>query len=121
MVSRCVSRNLGPKARRAQLRIGVLGLTFALVAGLVLVELGLANRLGWVLLLPLAFGSYSLLAGLTGVCAFSGARGARYADHGMEHVADCSLRKQLRNKGFGVAMLSLLCGVLGAAVFVASV
>lgn len=121
MHGRCATKNLGPRARRAQLQIGVVWLGVALAGGLAMVELGASAVFGWLLLLPLAFGTYGMLAGLFGICAFAGARGGRLADYGYEAVADCSLRQHLRVRGAGVALFSLAWAAAATALFVASV
>jgi hypothetical protein len=118
--SRCATKNLGPRARREQLRAGVIWLGVALFTGFALVELGAVAAYGWLLLLPLALGSYAMLAGLFGVCVFAGARGGRRADYGYELVADCTLRRTLRNRSAGVLLVSLGFAAVSTFVFIAS-
>jgi hypothetical protein len=120
MHTRCASKNLGPRARRVQLRAGVIWLGLTLAVGFALVELGVAPVYRWLLLLPMVSGTYAMLSGLFGVCIFAGARGARLADYGSETVADCALRLSLRNRGAGVLLASLGWAVLSTAIFVAS-
>jgi hypothetical protein len=116
----CTSKNLGPRARRVQLRAGVIWLALTLAVGFTLVELGVAPVYGWLLILPMMSGTYSMLSGLFGVCIFAGARGARLTDYGHETVADCALRLSLRNRGAGVLLASLGWAALSTAVFVVS-
>jgi hypothetical protein len=120
MHARCAGKNLGPRARRVQLRVGVIWLALTLAVGFALVELGVAPAYGWLLLPLMASGTYAMLAGLFGVCVFTGARGGRLADYGYETVTDCSLRLQLRKRGAGVLLASLCWAALSTAVFVAS-
>ncbi|HVJ18250.1 MAG TPA: hypothetical protein VM686_22680 [Polyangiaceae bacterium] len=120
MRDRCAGKNLGPRAQRTQLRVGVIWLALVLVAGFALVELGAAAAYGWLLVLPMATGMYAMLSGLFGVCVFAGARGGRQADYGYEPVADCVLRVQLRNRGVGVLFASLCWAAFATAIFVAS-
>jgi hypothetical protein len=114
------NKNLGPKARRGQLRAAVIVLGVTLAAGLAMVEVGAPAVYGWLLLLPMAFGTYTMFSGLFGVCIFVGARGARVADYGFEVVPDCSLRNHLRNRGVGVALASFTLAALATALFVVS-
>jgi hypothetical protein len=117
---RCLHKNLGPRAQRAQLRGGVLWLGLALGLGFGLVEASLVGSYGWVLAFPMAIGSYTMISGLFGVCVFAGARGARLADYGPESIADCGLRRTLRTRGAGVLLASLGWAALLTALFVIS-
>lgn len=117
----CQSQNLGARLRRQHVRIGVLWFAVSLVLGFVLVDRGAAGRLGWLLAVPLAMGSYCLLAGSLGVCVYSGVQGQRQADHGTEMVPDETLRRRLVRRGLALAGLSFTLGGLAAFAFVISV
>lgn len=106
--------------RRGHLRTGVLLLGATLAAGFVLVELGLVKAVGWLLVIPLAFGTYSLLAGVFGVCVLAGVYGKRRADHGPEAVPDARLRRQLVQRGVWLAALSCCLSVLATTAFLVS-
>lgn len=117
----CTQHNLGSRFRQQHLRVGVVWLALALVLGFGLVEWGVAARLGFLLALPLAVGTYSLLAGSFGVCFYTSIVGRRMADHGAEVVPDQALRQRLIRRG--VALAGVSCALAGAAtaVFVVSV
>ncbi len=79
-------------------------------------EFALAPALGWLVAVPITFASYSLIAGVFGVCASSALRGERYEDHGREAILDQANRREVRNRALVVVSLSLLiAGVLAIA------
>jgi hypothetical protein len=117
----CTSHNLGSRFRQQHLRLGVIWLALTLVLGFGLVEWGVASRLGFLLALPLSIGTYCLLAGSFGVCAYNGVSGRRMADHGAEDVPDATVRKSLMRRGMALAGVSCTLAGLGTVVFVASV
>jgi hypothetical protein len=117
----CTRHNLGSRFRQQHVRLGVVWLALALALGFGLVEWGVASRFGFLLALPLAVGTYSLLTGTFGVCFYNSMFGRRLADHGPEVVPDDEVRKRLIRRGLALAGVS--CTLAGAAtvVFVASV
>ncbi|HTV23840.1 MAG TPA: hypothetical protein VMG12_34355 [Polyangiaceae bacterium] len=117
----CTRHNLGSRFRQQHVRLGVIWLSFALVLGFGLVEWGVASRFGILLALPLAVGTYCLLAGSFGVCFYNSMYGRRMADHGAEVVPDESLRKRLIRRGVALAGVSCTLAGLATAVFVVSV
>ena len=117
----CQTQNLGSRVRRQHVRIGVLWFALALVLGFVLVDRGAAGRLGLLLAMPLAIGTYCLLSGSLGVCVYTGVQGRRLADHGAEMVPDETLRRRLVRRGLALAGLSCTLGGLGALAFVVSI
>lgn len=116
----CTRHNLGSRFRQLHMRAGVIGLAVALALGFGLVEWGVASRFGFLLALPLTFGTYCLLAGSFGVCFYNGMRGQRRADHGAEVVPDPSLRQRLIRQGVTLAGVSCTLAGVATAVFVAS-
>jgi hypothetical protein len=120
MKSMCERHNLGSRARRGFLRFGVLVSGVTLGIGFLLLELGLARQWGWLLVFPLSLASYSMIASLFGACAFSGARGLRHADHGLETVPDSKLRKDLRNRGLLLVSVSVGLALVSTGIYVAS-
>ncbi len=116
----CTRHNLGPRFRQHHVRLGVVWLAVALVMGFVLADWGAAGRLGFLLALPLAMGTYCLLAGSFGVCFYNSMVGRRMADHGAEVVPDPSLRKRLVRRGLTLAGLSCTVAGVATAVFVVS-
>lgn len=116
----CTSHNLGPRFRRGHLQLGVLWLGLALGLGFALVEWGHAARFGFLLVAPLALGTYCLLAGTFGVCFYSSIFGKRHADHGSEGVPCRRLRKRLVRRGVVLAGVSSTLAALATLVFVAS-
>lgn len=81
-------------------------------------DLHLPSGLNWLIAVPVALASYSLIAGLLGVCAYSGFRGERFADHGVEAILDARTRRQMRMRALMVLSLSLLMAGLFAFAFV---
>src|SRR5688572_29839303 len=117
----CTRHNLGTRYRQHLLRLGVVWLAVALVVGFGLVEWGAASSFGFLLALPLAAGTYCLLAGSFGVCFYNGLCGRRIADHGAEVVPDPALRKRLIQRGVALAGVSCTLAGMATAVFVISV
>jgi len=117
----CKSHNLGSRVRRQHVRLGVIWFALTLVLGFALLERGAAAHFGFLLALPLAMGSYCLLAGSFGVCVYNGVQGRRHANHGSEMVPDETLRRRLVHRGLAYAGLSCALGGLGALAFVVSV
>jgi hypothetical protein len=117
----CTRHNLGSRFRQQHVRLGVVLLAFTLILGFGLVDWGVASRLGFLLALPLAVGTYALLAGSFGVCFYNSMSGRRMADHGAEVVPDETLRKQLIRRG--VALMGVSCTLAGVAtaLFIVSV
>jgi hypothetical protein len=109
----CTRHNLGSRFRQQNVRLGVILLAFTLVLGFGLVEWGVASHFGFLLALPLAAGTYCLLAGTFGVCFYNSMFGRRMADHGAEVVPDPSLRKRLIRRG--VALMGVSCTLAGVA------
>jgi hypothetical protein len=116
----CNKHNLGSRLRQQSVRVGVLWLAFALLLGFGLVEWGAASRFGFLLAVPLALGTHSLLSGSFGVCVFNGMWGRRVADHGAEVVPDQTLRKRLLRRGLTLAGVSCTLAGVATAVFVVS-
>jgi hypothetical protein len=117
----CTRHNLGSRFRQQHLRLGVIWLASALVIGFGLVEWQAASRFGFLLALPLAAGTYCLLAGSFGVCFYNSMFGRRMADHGAEVVPDQALRKRLVRRGVALAGVSCTLAGLATALFVVSV
>ncbi len=117
----CGTQNLGAVPRRIQLRLGVIGASLTLGLGLLLAERGLASSWGALLAIPLTLSSYWLLAALFGVCAFTGVRGGRVADHGYERIPDRETMVRLRQRGLLLFGASLVLSAVGTSVFVISV
>lgn len=121
MSGMCTSQNLGSRFRQRQLRAGVLWLAVALVAGFAMVRWEVAAGTGLLLVLPLAVGTYHLLAGTFGVCVYRGLCGQRRADHGEEFVPDERLRRRLMRRGMALVGVSCTLAGLATAAFVLSV
>jgi hypothetical protein len=117
----CTGHNLGSRFRQQHMRLGVIWLAFTLMLGFCLVEWGAASRFGFLLALPLAIGTYCLLAGSFGVCVYNSMSGRRRADHGAEEVPDAHVRKGLRVRGMALAGVSCTLAGLGTLLFVVSV
>jgi hypothetical protein len=98
----------------------VLNAGIAVAFGLALVESGRFHRWGWLIALPLAFSAYGVLAGALGVCAMTGMRGERAADHGLEKILDRGCARAIKGRAALLVFLSLAVAVLGAASFVAN-
>ena len=113
--------NLGSNPRRLHLRMGVIAASITLGLGLLLAELGVAARWGALLGIPLLLASYWLLAGLFGVCTYTGVRGGRIADHGYEPIIDRELLVRLRRRGLMLFAASVFLSVVGTSIFVSSV
>ncbi len=56
----------------------------ALVAFLLVNQLGGARQLGWLVALPLVASSYMVISGIFGICIVHSLKGNRQADHGPE-------------------------------------
>ena len=116
-----MGHNIGSRFRQHHVRIGVLWLACALLLGFGLFEWGAAPRFGFLLALPLALGTYGVLAGTFGVCVYNCVHGRRMANHGAEMVPDAAQRKRLIRRGMALAGLSCTLAGLGTLAFVASV
>ena len=116
----CTSQNLGPRVRRSLLRIGVFWQAVALGLGFGLVEWGVASSFGFLLAVPLAIGTYCVLASSFGVCFYTGMCGKRRADHGAEIVARAGQREQLMRRGVLLAGVSCTLAGLATMLFVVS-
>ena len=113
-------QTLGERARARHLQFGVANAGIALVFGLVLAETHWGRHAGWLIGIPLAFAAYGVLAGALGVCAMTGMRGQRAADHGVEAILDRSCARSIKGKAALLVVLSLSTAVAGAVGFVAS-
>jgi len=116
----CTSHNLGPRVRRGLLRVGVSCLAMALGLGFGLVEWGVASSFGFLLAVPLAIGTYCVLASSFGVCFYTGMCGKRRADHGAEIVAQTAQREQLKRRGVMLTGVSCALAGLATTLFVVS-
>jgi hypothetical protein len=114
------AQTLGEQARARHLRFGVFNAGIALVFGLVLAETHGGQHVGWLIGIPLAFAAYGILAGALGVCAMTGMRGERAADHGTETILDRGCARSVKGKAALLVALSLSTAVIGAVGFVAS-
>jgi hypothetical protein len=113
-------QTLGGRARVSHLRFGVLSAGAAIAFGLSLVELGAAEQLGWLIALPLTLATYGMAAGAVGICALTGLKGERAADHGTEAILDRHCARSIKARAGLIMLASMLVGALGAAGFVAS-
>jgi hypothetical protein len=115
----CNQRNLGTRASNQQLRAGVIVAGIALVAFLLVNQLGGLRQLGWFMALPLVVASYMVISGIFGICIVHGLRGDRRADHGPEAVLDPASRARMRNRALLAVSASIIIGCSFAAAFVA--
>jgi hypothetical protein len=113
-------QTLGGRARLAHLRFGVLSAGAAIAFGLALVERGAAEQLGWLIAFPLALSVYGIVSGAVGICAFTGLKGERAADHGTEAILDAHCASSIKAQAGLIVLASIAAGSLGAAGFVAS-
>lgn len=114
-------QNLGERARGRSVRLGVIMGGVALAWALVAPELGLAQKLGWLVALPAALSAYLLISGSLGICVYYGLKGARGADHGNEAVLDPERRAHLRLRSLLAVSASVVIAVgFAAAVVVAA-
>jgi hypothetical protein len=111
-------RNLGERARSRAMRLGVLIGGLALGWALLCTELGIAQKLGWLIALPAAVSAYLLISGTFGICVYYGLKGARSADHGNEAVLDPERRHQLRLRALLAVSASLAIACAFAAALV---
>jgi hypothetical protein len=88
--------------------------------GFGLVEWGLGPSLGFLLVAPLAIGTYCLIAGSFGVCFYTSIFGKRLADHGAEVVPEAELRQRLIRRGVVLAGVSCTLAGLATVLFVVS-
>jgi hypothetical protein len=114
----CHQRNLGARASNQQLRFGVMVAGIALVAFLLVNQLGGARQLGWFIALPLVAASYLVISGIFGICAVHALKGDRRADHGPEAVLDPDSRARMRNRALLAVSASIIIGCSFAAAFV---
>ena len=115
----CNQRNLGIRASNQALRLGVMLAGIALVAFLLVNQLGGPRQLGWLVALPLVASSYMVISGIFGICIVHGLRGDRRADHGPESVLDPAARARMRTRALLAVSASILIGCSFAAAFVA--
>jgi hypothetical protein len=115
----CNQRNLGTRASNQALRFGVMLAGIALVAFLLVNQLGGLHRLGWFVALPLVASSYLVISGIFGICIVHGLRGDRRADHGPEAVLDPTNRARMRTRALLAVSASIVIGCSFAAAFVA--
>ena len=113
----CRQRNLGSRASSQALRLGVLIAGVAVVAFLVMAQLGWSRHVGWFLALPLVVSSYLVLSGVFGICIFHGLKGDRRADYGREVVLDSQSRAQMRKRALLAVSASVVIGCAFAAAF----
>ena len=118
MLPGCSKQTLGQRARGQNLRAGVLFAGLALAYAHFLRDVEPGSVLRWLFAVPIAFASYSLFAGLWGVCAFSGLRGQRFQDHGHEVILDDRNRRDIRRRTLVMLSLSLVIAGLFAVAFV---
>jgi hypothetical protein len=114
------AQTLGEHSRARHLRFGVVNAGIALVFGLVLAETHGGRHVGWLIGIPLWFAAYGVLAGALGVCAMTGMRGERAADHGIEAILDRSCARSVKGKAALLVVASLGAAIMGAVGFVAS-
>ncbi len=91
----------------------------ALVAFLLVNQLGGLHPLGWLIALPLVASSYLVISGIFGICIVHGLRGDRRADYGPEAVLDPTNRARMRNRALVAVSASIIIGCSFAAAFVA--
>jgi hypothetical protein len=115
----CNQRNLGARASNQALRTGVIVAGIALVAFLLVNQLGGPRQLGWLVALPLVAASYLVISGIFGICIVHGLRGDRRADYGSEAVLDRDNRARMRNRALLAVSASIVIGCGFAAAFVA--
>jgi hypothetical protein len=115
----CNQRNLGMRASNQVLRAGVMVAGIALVAFLLVNQLGGPRQMGWLLALPLVAASYMVISGIFGICIVHGLKGDRRADHGSEAVLDPASRARMRNRALLAVSASIVIGCSFAAAFVA--
>ena len=115
----CKQRNLGMRASNQALRSGVVLAGIALVAFLLVSQLGGPRQLGWFIALPLVASSYMVISGVFGICIVHGLRGDRRADYGAEAVLDPASRARMRNRALLAVSASVVIGCGFAAAFVA--
>jgi len=107
------------RASNQALRSGVMLAGFALVAFLLVNQLGGPRQAGWLLALPLVIACYMVISGIFGICIVHGLRGDRRADHGSESVLDPATRTRMRNRALLAVSASVIIGCGFAAAFVA--
>lgn len=107
------------RASNQALRLGVMLAGIALVAYLLVSQLGAPRQLGWFMALPLVAASYMVISGIFGICIVHGLRGDRRADYGPEAVLDPASRVRMRNRALVAVSASIVIGCSFAAAFVA--
>jgi hypothetical protein len=113
-------QNLGQRARGKAIQAGVLMAGVALGWALLSTELGLAKKLGWLVVGPAAASAYLLISGSLGICVYNGIKGYRDADYGSEAVLDPERRSYLRLRALVVLSVSLVIAGGFAAALVTS-
>jgi len=106
------------RASNQQLRGGVFVAGIALVAFLLVNQLGGARQLGWFVALPLVAASYLVISGIFGICIVHALKGDRRADYGPEAVLDPDSRARMRNRALLAVSASIVIGCGFAAAFV---
>jgi hypothetical protein len=114
----CNQRNLGTRASNQALRGGVIVAGIALVAFLLVNQVGGLRQLGWFVALPLVASSYMVISGIFGICIVHALKGDRRADHGPEAVLDSASRARMRNRALLAVSASIVIGCGFAAAFV---
>ncbi|HKO52061.1 MAG TPA: hypothetical protein VJV79_30335 [Polyangiaceae bacterium] len=107
------------RASNQQLHAGVIVAGIALVAFLLVNQLGGPRQLGWFMALPLVASSYMVISGIFGICIVHGLRGDRQADHGQEVVLDPASRARIRKRAMLAVSASIIIGCSFTAAFVA--
>ncbi len=106
------------RASNQALRGGVMLAGIALVAFLLVNQLGGARQLGWLVALPLVASSYMVISGIFGICIVHSLKGNRQADHGPEYVSDPVSRVRMRTRALLVVSASVIIGCSLAHAFV---
>jgi hypothetical protein len=113
-------QNMGDRACRRSTQIGVVAAGLSLLIALLCADVPGAQRFGWLMALPVAFSSYFLLTGSSGVCAYHSMVGRRVADHGPEAILDGEKLRRMRLRSLLAVGVSACLGALVAALFVVS-
>jgi hypothetical protein len=114
-------QNIGNRACRRSMQLGVLAAGLSLLTVFLCVDVGNAQRYGWLVALPVSLSSYLLLTGTQGVCAYHSALGRRGTDHGPEAILDGEKLRRMRMRSLFAVGVSACLGCLVAALFVVGV
>lgn len=104
----CSIGNLGDKAQNRRLRMGLIGLGFALLLAVFLVQLGVpaVARVG--LFVPFFLGAYGAFQGLFRTCTYAASQNMRVTDAGEEKLLENRDRERLKRDGKMVMVGSVL-------------